>query len=401
MNEAAIVGGGLTGVVAAAYLETFRVSLYEASKKLGGVLRDESAYSDNYFGGCHYFDGCSAWIDELKLTDDFYNFTHTYGSYTDLFGQLTVSTEFPGPVFHGRITVTASDHASFSSLKDRLRAYPKAIADPLLQWFKQIGIDTAITHHSASEGFQASRIYCSDMEEEISTLKRASKISDMIYAIPHRRLISSLLPARGFSNFFKQVESKFSGSLELNTTCRPVISGRRIFLKNREKMFSPDLVIWTANPVWLIKMVSGESLDSLKYYAEILVGQLAKPVDAPFYVQVYSNKNSILRIFVYNINGKGCFTIEKAYDQMKTADLLISAQSILMNFGAYTIVNCNARTRSTRYFAYSVRDHQLILDFQVRNQIENLIVPDFLEFSRNKKIESVVARLNNFIGTDK
>ena len=399
MNKVSIVGGGLTGVVAAAYLDNCRVSLYEATKKLGGVLRDQSVYSDNYFGGCHYFDGCSAWTDQLKLTDDFYSFNHTYGSYTDLFGQQTVSTEFPGPVFHGKVSVTISDHASFSSMEDRLSAYPKAIADPLLQWFRQIGIETAITHHSASEGFQASRIYCSDMEEEISTIKRGCKISDMIYAIPHRRFISSLLPAQGFSNFFEQVERKFSGSLKLNTTCLPIISGRRIFLKNRETMFSPDLLIWTANPVWLIKMVTGESLDSLKHHAEILVGRLAKPVDAPFYVQVYSNKNSILRIYVYNLNGKGCFTIEKAYDQMMTADLLSNAQSILMNFGAYTIVNCIARTRSIRYFAYSVRDQQLILDFQVRNQIENLIVPDFLEFSRNKKIESVVARLNNFICT--
>jgi hypothetical protein len=400
MNKVSIVGGGLTGVVAAAYLETCRVSLYEATKKLGGVLKDQSVNLDNYFGACHYFDESSAWFDQLKLTDDFYKFTHTYGSYTDLFGHQTVSTDFPGPVFHGRVSVTTIDHASFSSLEDRLSAYPKAIEVPLLQWFRQIGIDTAITHHSASEGFQASRIYCSDMEEEISTLKRVSKISDLIYAIPHRRFISSLLPARGFSNFFEQVERKFSGSLLLSTACRPVISGRRIFLKNQETIFSPDLVIWTANPVWLIKMVTGESLDSLKHYAEILVGQLAKPVGAPFYVQVYSNQNSILRIFVYNLNGKGCFTIEKAYDQMKTADLLINAQSILMNFGAYAIVNCTARMRSTRYFMYSVRDQQLIHDFQVSNHIENLIVPDFLEFSRNKKIESVVARLKNFIAAD-
>ena len=72
MSDVLIVGGGFTGIVTSTFIKDKKVTLYEASKNLGGILRDYIIGDSVFFSSCQYFEEDSFWSKELKLTKDFY-----------------------------------------------------------------------------------------------------------------------------------------------------------------------------------------------------------------------------------------------------------------------------------------------------------------------------------------
>ena len=91
MTRIAIVGGGITGLATKALVNNANVVLYEASNRLGGILKDYKIDKSSFFTSCQYFSGESSWFERMDLFSDFYEFSHTYGSYTDIFGSETLS----------------------------------------------------------------------------------------------------------------------------------------------------------------------------------------------------------------------------------------------------------------------------------------------------------------------
>ena len=397
MSDVLIVGGGFTGIVTSTFIKDKKVTLYEASKNLGGILRDYIIGDSVFFSSCQYFEEDSFWSKELKLTKDFYKFEHLYGSYTDIFGKVSLSKTFAGPVYSGKLDITIKKNSQFISLEDRLKIYPKEIAFPLLDWFKHIGVSSNNIHHSVINAFQASRIYCEDMTNQINLIK-SNYLGDQIYGLPRKNInvkkLFSYLPKHGFNNFFDKIKLNQNIDIKLGSNSKPILKNKKIYLKNDNDVICPKLLIWTANPTHLFRKLFDVRLDSLKHYNENLCGYLEAKVETPFYIQVFSSHTKILRIYVYNINGKGCFTIEKAYDDSKDFMVLDNAQEILSKFYPYKILKSTIRKKSIRYFVYSIRDYELIKYYQ-NNDIDNLIFTDFLSYARNDKIKSILEKLTN------
>lgn len=397
MRDIAIIGAGFTGMATAAYLNSKNVKVLEASNNLGGILRDYNNTSGTFFSSCQYLSSDSLSLEKFKLTDDFYKFEHTYGSYTDIFENIEISKNFAGPVYSGALTSKLIQKLKFKNLEDRLNAYPEKLSIPLIKWFKKIGVDTLKTHHTAIDAFQASRIYCKNMFDEINSLKKNSTLADQIYGLTRNDLnlkkIYSFLPASGYNIFFNSFQEKFKEKYLLKNICKPIRVGSKICLKQNDNLFCPDLVIWTANPATLFKHVFDKQLDSTKFKAEILYGYLDKKIDKPFYIQVFSKHSNILRIYIYNINGKGCFTIEKAFDYTDDKTVLQDAKNIMNNFFSYRIFKLAGRSKNVRYYVYSIRDFELLEYFQLNNDIENLIFTNFLAYGRDDKVFSILKQL--------
>lgn len=397
MNDIVVVGGGITGLIVKSYLKNKNVKLYEASKHLGGILKDYKDSNNVFFSSCQYFDADSHWLKKLKLTDDFYRFDHTYGSYTDIFGNKTVSKNFAGPVYSGSLSSKLINQHNVNSINDRLKIYPSEISLPLKKWLIKIGVNIKSAHHSSIEGFQANRIYCKEIHKDIKKLKKSSAIADDIYGLPRRNInlnkIYSLLPSSGFNNFFTNLEKKFKDQIFLKAPCKLVLEGNKAYIKNNNKMICPKILIWTANPTPLFREIFNVKLDSSKFHTDVLYGFLNKKVDKPFYIQVFSSHSNILRIFVYNINGIGCFTIEKAHDLVDNKIILDHAQVIMSNFLSHKISKLINHARGVRYFIYSIKDYELINKFYKNNHITNLIFTNFLYYGRNKKVFSILDKL--------
>lgn len=399
MSEISIVGGGITGL-AAARLANKSVNIFEASKNLGGILRDLNSGEHSFFSSCQYLNGRSSWLHRMGWDKNLYEFDHIYASYTDLFGKKTISDSFAGPVYKGS-DLNFGDSEVFCgiSLADRCDVYPLEISSALKNWFRYIGVDVNITHGSAITGFQASRIYVSGQEEKITELKKKNSLADSIYGLPRNVIglssIKSFLPVKGFNNLFDNFVSR-NIKLEKNLTVNCEILNNRLFLKTKSGVFEPDQIIWTADPTKLVCKAFGEKLDSQKFSAEVLVGYLDSSVDSPFYIQVFSSESRVQRIYLYNIEGRGCFTIEKAFDDQITCDVIEFCQTVVANFSNKKIKNVVIRKRNNRYFAYTIKDHKTLSRLHSQEHITNLITPDYLSYGRDQKIDSIMSQLHEF-----
>ena len=89
MSKISVVGAGITGLAAAYLAAKIPVNIFEASKNMGGILKDYNFDGYNFFSGCHYFNGDSMWFDRMGLNKFFYQFDHNYASYTDIFNKKT------------------------------------------------------------------------------------------------------------------------------------------------------------------------------------------------------------------------------------------------------------------------------------------------------------------------
>jgi predicted NAD/FAD-binding protein len=67
MSKISVVGGGITGLAAAYLAAKIPVNIFEASKNMGGILKDYNFDGYNFFSGCHYFNGDSMWSDRMGL----------------------------------------------------------------------------------------------------------------------------------------------------------------------------------------------------------------------------------------------------------------------------------------------------------------------------------------------
>ena len=159
MTEISIVGGGITGL-AVAYSANKPVSVFEASSKLGGILRDLNSNGYSFFSACQYLNGGTSWLHRMGLYRGLFEFDHSYGSYTDIFGKKVISDSFAGPIYDDlELDYGISESLLGASLANRCDLFPTAISSSLKKWFTHIGVDINVTHHSAIAGFQASRIY--------------------------------------------------------------------------------------------------------------------------------------------------------------------------------------------------------------------------------------------------
>lgn len=399
MSEVSVIGGGITGL-AVAHLINQPVSVFEASKSLGGILRDLNFQGDSFFSGCQYFNGDSSWLNQMGLEEKLFQFDHIYASYTDLFGKKTISDSFAGPVYEGSaLNYDKAESFSGMSLDERCNLYPSEISSPLKNWLKYIGIDVNITHHSAITGFQASRIYPLGEEKIIAELKEKNVLADVIYGLPRNVIglpsVKAFLPDKGFNNLFddnlcQNRNIKYSTSSTVNCD----IVDDRLVLKTKNGVLQPNLVIWTADPTKLVSKVLGFKLESQKFPTEILVGFLDSPVDSPFYIQVYSDESKVLRIYLYNIEGRGCFTIEKAFDEQANSDVVDFCQNIIASFLNKEIKKVVLRKKTIRYFAYTINDYNILSRLQRQRRIKNLITPDYLSYGRDQKIYSVIDQLH-------
>lgn len=403
IKNAIVVGGGITGVAAALLLKqkTERVDLYEASKYLGGTLRDWNE-GGIAFSATQYLSGNSQWFNLFQVPSKIYKFNHIYGSYTDIFGDEMISEDFAGPIISGNtcanLPLLSSKVISGERLIDRINLYPPKISAPLENWFDSIGLDINNVHKSSIVGFQASRIFIEGREKEIKDLKNQSSIMDDLYGLPRKSIgypdISAYLPFNGYNDYFDHFLNTHEANLKVNLSqtvnCKVEKNILKIKVKGQE--ICPRMVVWTADPTKLIRACGGV-LDSNKFYAEILCGHLDKVVFNPFYIQVFSKNSKVLRIFLYNIKGRGCWTVEKAFDYQPTQDVLIFAQSIISKFRRNQIISCWGRKRQVRYFAFTTKDFETLNEFQSNHGIKNLILTNYIAYGRDAKIQTILSQL--------
>lgn len=413
-EQVIIVGGGVSGLALNQYLrKNFSCNplIFSLDRRLGGVLRDLENGSQRYFRGVQYLD--DKIISLLDVPHDtFYCFTHRYGSFNDLEGLEYKTTDCAGPCFLDDyrtedVASLASRISNFnseeSSLHGRLDLYPNACFNALTAWVQSLGIDPIHMHHSVADSLFAGsgRVFFSSCSHWVKELRSVCPSAERFYGLSRTQrdcsLPTSYLPHAGFSSYFDNVEVNRTQFLPGTAAIPRVRDGKFQVFTKRMGVVDSDLTIWTGDPSLLSKSILGVDLDSDSLNIKYLFGHLDRVVSFPFYIQVYSQSTKILRIYIYNINGQGSYTIEKVDDRVSLSEDLYVSNYILKSFDLAFQMDFPKVSASRRYTNLTLTDSNVLGVLASEALKYRVLLQDFRIFDRSARIQFLTSSIDEIL----
>ncbi|MBL8556968.1 MAG: NAD(P)/FAD-dependent oxidoreductase [Phenylobacterium sp.] len=333
-----IVGGGLTGILAA--FEAHRlgardIELYERFEKLGGVALPEERHGLELREGCIYFGPRSDPIRGLLETygQSFVEFDNRFGSISpgDA-GEPVRTIDFGGPAFacaNASVTPLAGP-----SLADRIGAYPPEIAGPLTRYATwHLGFDLAEAHEAAAIPMAINRVF--PLGADVAALadaKRADPLADELLAIPraqwgHTNNLLASLPEGGFPTFLRRCEHAL-GQIGVKIRERNLVAPRHAIATHNKG----EVLVWAANPTPLFKALDVRTPKLLpkSFATYVFAARWTGP--RPFYVQNFTAEGACFRAYVYESAGRTLVTAECVKEADPT-DLRYEVHRMLSGFG--------------------------------------------------------------------
>ena len=400
--KTAIVGAGSVGISAKYILNNHQLvsTLYEAKTTIGGILRDITVEENNFFAGCQYFSNKGIFSELLPKTG-LKSFNYSFGSYTDIFGEISVSTEFVGPTLRKKIDLITPRNVNFLdiSIEEKLKEYPAFIKFGLQNWLARIGINSRKMHQSSLVGLAAGRIYLPNQIKEVEVIRRLEPSASNFYAllyVNHTQDETFSIPSEGFNVYLdSNVLPEIIKDLNTNVSLKIEKSGTGFRLQGNKYLKSYDKIIWTGNPNPIFRCLNLPKLDSHNLKCKLIVGEINISMDQPFYVQVFSRQSNILRIYLYKIKDKSYFTIEKVDDEEASNDTVNFAKKVLESFGIDTPLDLKAEKRQNRYMLYTLDDHIRLKNLNQILADTNLIPAGWHLYGRDNKVQFVLDYINN------
>ena len=406
-KNCAIVGAGITGLVGAYFLaqKGHKVSVYESSNKIGGITKDFVSDENQYFSGCHQLLPAK-WINEINKKNSLKlsKFRVHHANFTeDLDNTTSYDWKFALPTFKN-VLFNKNQKLENENLSERINLYPKNISSFLNNWLKKVGsdFDAKLINSNSSIGLGISRIAIKDNFNEIFEIKKKSDLLDSIFAISDivrgKKRLSGLIPTSGYSFFFNELEKilKLNDvNINKSTPVKPVWKKKKLYLFSKGKELNFDKIIWTGNPTALIKNCDFPKLDSKRINIKIYCGDLVSKISNCFYIQVYSLKTNITRIFFYNINNKPKFTIE-AFDNPNNENIMDEVKLIIKKLKLKINFQKKIHTlQQKRYFLVTLKDQIILNKFYKKIESSNLIHPDWQKYSREEKINEILSKIRH------
>ena len=412
MKTVAIIGGGISGCVAAMYLaeKNCKVSIYEKTDKLGGILKDFKVDDNIFLPGPQYIVE-SKWSDKIFLNKNFKNLIkknkYIFGSFTDLFNSKKIYIKnFAHPVNDLKFK-KLNIKKKIKSLENRLNIYQSDISEPLKSWCKRFNINNInieTLHKSCCYSMQVGRIFFINDKNKTFKLKNRNKIADELLGIPGKKKYhNAYLPKKGFDIIFKKF-NKYLKDLNVKLFFNKSIKIQNN--KNREifygdKKIKADFYIWVCNPVPLISSSGLGKLDNpvvrvVTYFFDI---ETEEDFLSDEYYQIFSKMSSINRVYIYRINKKNKLNVECFVEKKIILSTLIKKIKIITQKFKIKILKMDfvGTKKEVRHILYTINDFRKISKF--KSDVKNKkIIPGYWEVgSRQKKINNIIKQIDKKI----
>lgn len=337
LGRVRIVGGGLTGILAALKAHDLgcrEIDLHERFDDLGGVARPGDADGLELRDGCIYFgprgDAMRGLLEDHGLL--FEDFENRFGSVSPgADGRNIATLDFGGPALATRdplLTPQGGDR-----LSDRLRTYPDDIAQALTrycEWHLGPVLDTV--HESAAIPLAINRVFpLGPAIADIAAGKRSDPLQDELYAIPRslwgrQNNATASLPRDGFRAFFAQCRSRLE-HLGVRVHDTSLVSPRQLL----GEPTPGEAVVWAANPMPLFKVAGLNAPDLIRKSFVTCVFKVAYDGPLPFYVQNFTATGAVFRLYLYETRGQPVLLAE-CVREADEADLRIEIARLLADF---------------------------------------------------------------------
>lgn len=404
-KKISIIGAGITGIYCAILLSNsgHNVEVYEANDHPGGILRDIHFNNDVFFKACQLLDSETKWFKELKKisSTDFDIFEPSYGSYVDFDGEEIFSNKFSIPIFRELNVIDISKlNKNCVTLNERISLYDKSIKKFLLDYICSLGLNANEISGNCAANIQINRITSKENQNLLTKIKSGSKIFDEIYAVEPKKLnikYSVALPRSGFSNFFdKLVKYQKKIKFHYNSKIFPQWNEKELLIELNKKKINSDIVVWTGNPTLLINSFSLNKMKSSIIRVRQLNFNLKHSSKSFFYTQVFSTNTKIYRIYLYKINGISKISIEMIKNKNETNIIIKDVKKILDKFNIKIDIDLDSCVDYSfiRHDITSINDLKLIKKIRSDTENSRLICSPWDIYSRDKKIKTLVNKLN-------
>lgn len=406
----AIVGTGISGSISAlkSLQKNLDVTIFEKSKNFGGILCDAVDKNEIYFNACQYLNPEEEWFKLLdKKNFELNRFYHDKATYSDLFDEDVYENDIAGPLIKKKLDIglLISLKKSKKNLSQRLSTYPKIIKNNLLEWLDFIKVDPVQISWNAATGLAINRFFFRSNIKELKIEKEKNPLFDNLVGLSRNEMglkeIDASLPAKGFNHFFENLKKKLltnNVNVNLNTIVKPTWEKNNLFLTVNNKKLSFDKIIWTGNPTGLIKNYGLPLLDSTHINSKHFYFEFEGQIKNNLYIQVYSKKTAINRIFIYNLNGKNKITVETLSTELNINDVIKFCNQVFEKSKLSIKINESGNVYSDlhkKYILFSLKDEEIIKDFIKSSKKSNLIHGNWLEYGRDQKINHLIKEIEN------
>lgn len=312
-----IVGGGLTGVMAA--FEAHRlgwrdIELHERFDALGGVARSTINDGAEMRDACVYFGPPGdRLVERLRgFGVAFDTIENRFGSVAlDAAGQAVFAEDFGGPSLDSAALSIAAPAGP--SLADRIAAYLEPIARSLegyCRWHLDVA-DLSAVHGGAAIPLAINRVHPAKADTAaLVALKASDAWADELYGVPRglsgrTANLQASLPAGGFETLFSTCRKRL---VELGVTLRfeSPLSPRRAMAEHA----TGDTLVWAANPTPLFKAMDLPTPALIKKTFHTYVFEARYDGPVPFYVQNFTASGEVFRGYLYESAGQTLIVAE-------------------------------------------------------------------------------------------
>jgi hypothetical protein len=405
-----IVGGGLTGILAA--FEAHRlgardIELSERFDKLGGVALPEERHGLELREGCIYFGPKSDPIRTLleAYGQSFVDFDNRFGSLSPaVVGEPIRTEDFGGPALS--CASAAVTPLAGPSLADRIAAYPAEIAEPLARYARwHLGFDLADAHESAAIPMAINRVFPVGPDiQALADAKRRDPLADELLAIPraqwgHTNNLTASLPEGGFPTFLRRCERALR-QIGVKIAERNLVAPRHAIATHNKG----EVLVWAANPTPLFKALDVRTPKLLpkSFATYIFAARWTGP--RPFYVQNFTAEGACFRAYVYETAGRTLVTAE-CVKEADATDLRYEVHRLLSGFGGdLALGEILCTTIKPRWIYHSVDAMQQLQ--QLRNVARDRLGATFVDgawepYAKGEKFAQVNAGLATALGVQK
>ncbi len=410
-----IIGGGISGCVTALLLSKFghKITLFEKRETLGGTIGDINKNEEKFLNGPQYFDNNSQWFKDIKklkiFKNYFYNFNSSYmfnkkkinvfKSYIDLFDNEMTNNLFAQPITNKKFT-KLKDKKEADLLKDRLSSYQTNIRKPIEKWCKNFSRNYDTLHESCSAVLSVTRVLFIKDQNLIKKLKSSNKNADKLLGLPMVVLKEKFsIPKKGYNDFFYNLEKVLRKKIKIRFNSKIKViknSDGNINLYNKSELIDSDKIVWTGNPIPLLGELGYGNFDNPVIRAKVYCANIKfrkKYSSQNFYIQVFSKKTNIFRIYIYKLKNKFKITIEtfikKKFEQLDKVVLI----KILKKFKIkIDILDAFTEKKEIRHALITKSDYNKFLKFENEYKNKKIIGGGWHLFSRDKKIDYIMSK---------
>ena len=412
-NNFSIIGAGISGLISALILKKHKkkVKIFEISNKPGGIINDiPIKKNEGLLSGCQFFLGNSFWIKILpsKIKNNLEEHNFSSHGFCDLFNKKKKFIKNNPDIFtdYNLDLKNLKKIKKPKNLTEKINFYPKKISSPLMKWVKRFKINTDnLMSESHRQGLMFSRLYPIQHKNEIYKKKKMNIFYDDIFGLPNyksnKNYFKGLMPKNGFQYFFELIRKE----LERNGTIFRFLSPVKINYRNnifsiisRGVDYSKENILWTGNPVPLIINYKKKKLDSVYFKIRVINFELKKKFKDPFYIQIFSKRSSICRIFLYKKMRK-CYACVECFDEgEKVSNILKFSNKVLKKYFNLSLKSEPLVDKvRKRYSLLTIKDFKTINSFKIDTIKTNLISYPWEIYSREGKLEEVNKKLHKFL----